>query len=114
MIDPLELRRLLAVSLNGSGTLNITGTSGSDTILVFKNGSKINVTVNGAASGPFNNTAVKRISVDAGAEDDTISLIGNGAGSGVSKPSTLIGGTGNDIIIGGTGADVMDGGAGTD
>jgi Ca2+-binding RTX toxin-like protein len=91
--------------VDSARTLIITGTAGSDSIVVKGSGSSVNVTMNGA-SATFNN--VRKIAVQAASGDDTVNL------SGTSLPSAVDGGIGADTITGGGGADVLHGGAGND
>jgi len=91
--------------VDSARTLIITGTSGSDSIVVKGSGSSVNVTMNGA-SATFNN--VKKIAVQGGEGNDTISL------SATSLPSAVDGGGGFDTITGGGGADTLHGGSGND
>jgi Ca2+-binding RTX toxin-like protein len=52
---------------------------------------------------------VKRLNIDGGSGDDTISINKN-----VKLPTTLIGGSGNDTLLGGTKLDHLSGGSGDD
>ena len=63
MLQRLETRRLLAASID-SGTLNVTGTSGNDTILLVPvgDGSQVLVTVNGS-SQQFARSSISKINI---------------------------------------------------
>src|SRR4051812_15356214 len=72
-LESLETRRMLAVSASVSnGTLNITGTSGNDTITVNKKSNgKVAVNGNGNFSG------FTKISINAGNGNDNITINNN-------------------------------------
>ncbi|MFT3785777.1 MAG: hypothetical protein QM770_06370 [Tepidisphaeraceae bacterium] len=100
-----------------SGLLKIVGTSAAEVIDVSLVGTNI-VAKLGATSKTFAASAVTGINIDSADGNDTITI-----GATVTKPSTLKGGGGNDVIKGGggndlidpgTGADIVTGGAGTD
>ncbi|MCU0707478.1 MAG: hypothetical protein MUF23_04220, partial [Pirellula sp.] len=59
-------------------------------------------------SQSFASSDVRNIVADGGTKDDRISMLG------VTKPSILRGGEGDDVIVGGESTDVVDGGTGRD
>jgi len=122
MIESLEQRRLLAVSLTGSGTLNITGTSGDDTV-ILKIKTETDIQPNGdilmlphlivrlnnkqVLDRPANK--IKKIVCNLFEGDDSF--------TGVATRGTkniVNGGPGNDTLAGGSGNDSLDGGDGDD
>jgi Ca2+-binding RTX toxin-like protein len=115
MIESLECRRLLAVSLEGQ-TLVITGTKKRDNIQVTAGPDQIRVEINGSVRR-FTIADVEQINIQAGQGDDVVHL-DNGKvdltqpariyGSG--GDDTLTGGRGKDRIYGGSGDDVIEGG----
>ena len=114
LMEPLEDRRLLSVTLDSSGTLNVYATESADNIRITREAadpSKLDVIVNGATS-TFALSSVKAISVDARAGNDDVEVIElNGA---IDIPMTLMGGPGNDTLVGGSGNDRITGGSGND
>ena len=74
---------------------------------VFDNGLEIFVNAFGRSQS-FNAHQVRNIVADGGTQDDRITLFG------VSKPSILRGGDGDDVVIGGESTDFIDGGRGRD
>src|SRR5437763_1608499 len=75
IMDTLEQRRMLSATLV-KGVLTVTGTDGDDTITVMHDvpkGKNVSVNVNGDVS-LFKARAVKRIIVDGGAGNDTITI----------------------------------------
>src|SRR6266513_2510773 len=122
MIESLEQRRLLAVSLSGNGTLTITGTSGADTVIVKKK-IETDIQPNGDILMlphlivRLNNKQVS----DKPASKITLIvcnlLEGNDSFTGVANSGTkniVNGGPGNDTLTGGSGNDSLDGGDGDD
>src|SRR5215203_4306438 len=119
-LEGLELRRMLAVTASiSNGTLNVTGTSGANTITLNKvsNGK---VTVSGV-SGQFTpgtgSGKFTKIFINAGNGNDKIQINNNvpytsstilGAGGN----DTLTGGIGNDSITGDNNNDTLSGGGG--
>src|SRR4051812_5572945 len=107
-LEQLERRRMLAsafASVTG-GLLSINGTSGPDLISVTSSAGNI-IATRGAESISFASSTVQRISVTAGAGDDSIV-------SSVALPATLLGEDGNDSLKGGSANDSLNGGAGND
>ncbi|HEX8521096.1 MAG TPA: calcium-binding protein [Tepidisphaeraceae bacterium] len=126
MLEGLEGRRLLAVSVDSSGQLNVIGTGGADTINLARNGESVSVAFNGATQ-TFPAAKVKRILVDGLAGNDvlaiaesmkvTATLLGGEGNDKITDGagwSTLRGGTGDDTLNGGTGGDLLVGGDGKD
>ena len=104
----LESRRLLSVSLNSTThLLTVNGTGGDDTIKLTVSGTNLKVTLNNANS-TFPLSKVSKITVNAGAGGDTVTLdpsvkigatINTGAGSpNISLHDSVQGGGGNDTI----------------
>lgn len=106
-IESLELRQLLAASLNG-GLLNITGTSGNDEILLTSDGTDLTVTINGTPTA-FTQSQVTSIEGELGDGNDSIRLP-----AGLNIPATLAGEAGDDTLAGGSASDSIDGGDGSD
>lgn len=127
-VEPLHPRRLLSADIfhvTSSGTLMITGTSADDRILVQLKGGKrsygLIATLESANRGAETTSvsyqfdakyfAVKRIRIAAGEGDDLIFV----SGAELTRPVTVLGGEGNDVIqCSLTGAAHMDGGSGDD
>ncbi len=107
MIDLLELRRFLSVTLSGGGTLSVVGTNGADTILFERSGSSIVVHDNGQLS-TVDASKVQRIQVSTSGGPDLVDL------GSLAKPAILNGGRGNDSLCGGKGNDQIFGGGGND
>src|ERR1700722_2634898 len=131
-IETLERRQLMSVSLSSSGELDITGTSGNDSIiinLIPNDASHFKVKFNGSAQ-IFATSSVNLISVNGGAGNDAINVkdldgpvmipaVLDGAGgadtiTGASGADTLISGNGTDSLQAGAGANALDGGSGRD
>lgn len=94
-----------------SGTLAVKMDDGRTNSFYIRAGSTSTtyaVTYNGG-NYTVNRSDVSRITVDGGDRADNIDI-----SSGLSVPTTLNGGGGNDTIKGGSGPDLIDGGAGND
>lgn len=120
MFDPLEPRRLFAVSLGFDGVLSVTGDLNklghpkSDRIVVLQDGFDVTVVQNGETFGPYDASEILDIEVDAGGGADKV-LARNADGSDpVQIPMILIGGSGNDTMEGGDNGDTVAGGSGKD
>src|SRR4051794_18078400 len=125
-IQHLETRRLLAATLATTGVLDITGTSGNDTLAVALSGTNVGVKLNTASPQIFAASKVKAIHVNAGIGNDRVTIgvslpgavihgaDGNDTITGGSGNDTIYGDNGNDSLLGGNGNDTMDGGAGND
>src|SRR5688572_5376669 len=113
-VEALETRRLMAVTLDVTGRLGVTGTTGPDVVnisLDTTGGDRIVVNMNGG-SRSFPMSRVRSIRVDAGRGDDAVEIDqGNGQ---VRQPATLLGGEGDDRLFGGGGNDNLQGQAGND
>lgn len=102
------------VSLSADGTLRVAGTAKANSVVindlaaVGKPGT-LRVRSDGYQR-VFAKSAVKRMTVDAGAGDDDVRV---DAGT-FAAPATLLGGAGKDTLTGGAGDDRIDGGAGDD
>jgi hypothetical protein len=95
---------LEGVASSVTGTLNVLGGAGGDTIL----GSAFDDVLDDNAAGSTFET-------DTTADNDLLDgRDGNDMLIAEAGNDTLIGGTGNDTLIGGTGNDVLEGGSGTD
>ena len=124
--ESLESRQLMSVSFNSfSGTLTITGTSGTtvpnrigggfstiggaDNLRVEMNDAQtLRISDNGSVSFRELST-VRRIVMDGQGANDTLFV-----GADVNLPATLTGGAGNDSLTSGAGADQLNGGDGND
>ncbi len=108
-VESLESRRLLSSSLD-NGVLAVIGTANNDSLSVsYPGGSDVRVLDNGVATFyPY--AQVQSIWIDGGEGNDYVS-----AGTTyVTRPTTILGGTGNDTIYGSNGADSIDAGDGAD
>lgn len=127
-IQPLESRRLLAVTLSHTTwVLDVTGTPGNDVVsIVVTPNYNISVRVNNDPPVEYGAWFPHAIRVNTGAGNDRITIgtntdatsvhggDGNDTITGGGKNDTLYGDNGNDLIMGGGGNDTMDGGAGND
>ena len=116
--EALEARRLLSAALGADGTLLVTGTAESDSILIERNPPNVpgpatlDVTMNGALLGKFALADVAGIRVMAGDGDDSVRVDeSNGL---VPVGLHAFGEGGSDTLVGGLVGDVLDGGAGDD
>jgi len=130
-IEELESRQYMSASLSSSGVLDVTGTSGPDTILLklANGGSEVKVMVNGDAQ-KFTASDVTQVDVTGGGGKDyiaikqatgafTIPAVLNGTAGGdtligASGADTLAAGSGKESLEAGSGANVLDGGPGKD
>src|SRR5262245_46697144 len=127
-LEPLEIRRLLTTaSVDGTNTLQIVGTGGSETITVNR-GSNNRITVTGVGTSFAIGSGagqVNKINVQAGGGNDNVLITNNvrfpanNAGipttvAGNTGNDTITTGPGNDVIFGGDGNDTIDGGVGND
>ena len=89
------------------GVVTATATDAAETILVSQAGDQIIVDINGNQT-PFDADDVQSISIDALGGNDTITV-------NVNRPTTILGGAGNDTITGSDGgADLVTGQQGAD
>jgi Ca2+-binding RTX toxin-like protein len=123
MIDTLESRRLMSVSLNGTThLLTVTGTSNDDVISVKVVGSVLTVTDNGVKkSFATGNVAKVKVLGNAGADKITLdasvfkpSEIDTGTGGVSGGGDTVQGGSGKDLIQLRSDFSIVHGGAGDD
>src|SRR5687768_1814072 len=109
-LRPLEIRRLLAVTIDPGGILHIVGSSAANVINVSQSGNTVTVSgVTGA--GTFSAADFTKILVEAGDGNDTVTI---DLSTSYPGGSTLLGNSGNDSITGGFRADDIRGGTGTD
>ncbi|HEX8912271.1 MAG TPA: hypothetical protein VF796_07915 [Humisphaera sp.] len=123
LIETLESRRLLSVSLGSGGTLTVVGTDGWDNILVTVVDGQYRVTLNGRTTA-YAASKVQRIVADARNGADTIRLteavkvpstLNPGSGERFdSQPDNVYGGGGDDYIIGNARSYELRGGGGND
>ena len=107
-VEGLEDRRLMSVTLS-AGVLTVTGTAAADRVEFERDGDRIRVRENGSERR-FSYAAVTKIVVNSLAGSDEIRI----KDGGISKPTELNAGDGNDRVEGSAGADVINGGAGHD
>jgi len=116
-IEALELRRLLAASVDGSGILQVSGTEANDSIVVSAVGANTQVVVNGGAAQSFATSSIKGANIQALGGNDVIIIttalplcaVFGGAGN-----DKIAGGDGNETLNGNAGKDQIDGGLGND
>ena len=107
-VEPLELRRLLAASVDGSGVLQVSGTAANDSIVVSAAAAQVLVVINGGAAQSFAATSVKGANIQGLDGNDVIVITAD------LPLCTVFGGTGNDKIAGGDGNETLNGNAGKD
>jgi len=100
------------------GTLQITGTTGPDTVVLRlepgqPNTLDVDVGDDGTVDFRFDRSTFGAIDVQGGAGDDQV-RIDESQGAFTDDVVTLEGGPGDDTLTGGSGSDVLDGGAGDD
>ena len=114
-VEALEKRSLFSVVVNGT-TLEVTGTSGPDVILVTSAAENSNVNLNGTVT-PFNPAVLTAYTILGGDGHDLIIIYGKLSGvyvhGGVGN-DRIAGGEGNETLYGGAGKDQIDGGLGND
>ena len=104
--EALEQRTLLTVTLD-NGLVTVIGTDANDNIQINPNGAQIEVNLNAAIS-PFDAALINQIRIEALGGADTIAV-------NVNRPTTILGGAGNDNITGSDGgADDVFGNTGAD
>jgi Ca2+-binding RTX toxin-like protein len=103
VLEALERRRLFAVNLV-SGVLVVTGTTGNDTIDVYKDNGSSNVYVdmNGSTFGPYTPAQISanKVKVVGDDGDDQINLWNTGGGYNLQYPGEVYGDDGDDLIQG--------------
>jgi Ca2+-binding RTX toxin-like protein len=107
-IEGLEARRLLSSSLSG-GVLTITGMDAANKIDVTVAGSNIKVDEHAGSVKTFAASKVHQIKADLKGGNDQITV-----SESITVPTTLNGGSGDDMLLGGGGADNLIGGSGKD
>jgi len=95
VIEALESRKLLSASLSGT-VLNVTGTSGTDTVAISDSSTTITVKIN-ATTYTFADSSVSKIVVNPTAGGDTTNLLSN------TKPITITGMVADTVNIGDSG-----------
>ena len=124
MIEILEIRRLLSVSLE-NGVLTVLGTPAADRIVVYysRTFERQEYVVSGTAgSGRFPAADVRVVAVRSGAGNDSVDLAtaevvfpaAIGFFGPVLVPSRVDGGLGDDLIYGGASRDIIFAGFGND
>ena len=111
--EVLEVRSLLSVTLSG-GVLSIIEGSRADTVnvsLVANDPTKLDVCENGRHK-LFNVSQVNSIKANLGNGNDLFEI--DQRNGQITKPTTILGGRGNDTLFGGGGVDSIDGGSGND
>ncbi|MCI0675664.1 MAG: hypothetical protein L0Y42_07815 [Phycisphaerales bacterium] len=102
----VDLASAQVVVIN-QGLVTVTATDAAETILISQVGDQIIVDINGGQT-PFDADDVQAISIDALGGDDIITV-------NVNRPTTILGGVGNDTITGSDGgADLAVGQQGAD
>ena len=101
-----------------NGTLQITGTTGPDTVVLRlepgqPNTLDVDVGDDGTVDFRFDRSTFGAIDVQGGAGDDQV-RIDESEGAFTDDVITLDGGPGDDTLTGGSGSDVLDGGSGDD
>ena len=112
MFEPLEPRRLLAVSVSVvDGVLTLAGDAADDRVSVLYDAgaNEFLVGTNAEPIRRFDADAVGRFDISGGAGRDVIEV-----GRGVTRRGVIDGGDGDDRISGGSGSETLSGGAGND
>jgi len=104
---------IVSGQLRINGHTTSTGGAINDIVQVTQNATTINVTLNGVASS-FPVGSVTSVLVDLGGGNDICILEISKGTSSLTRPSTIIGGSGNDTLRGGSGKDLIAGGTGND
>jgi len=120
LIEALETRRLMSVSMQQDGVVVVTGTDGDDNVQIFANavGSQpvLTIEVWTADAAEVVNlplSAVTGVQVDGLAGNDRL-FVDRTYDPSLAVPVTLFGGAGDDVLIGGAGTDLLVGGPGND
>jgi Ca2+-binding RTX toxin-like protein len=114
IIERLESRRLLSVTLRESGGLEIVGTNGADVVSVTLEGKYVVVRGDASYRGRFRAADVKGIQILARGGKDVIKTELKAAIWGGAGDDTLIGSRRDDYIQGDRGDDVLRGRGGGD
>jgi Ca2+-binding RTX toxin-like protein len=110
LMENLEGRQLYSASIV-NGVLTVTGTSGGERADITQSSTSTKVTMTNQSTKTFSNSSFSKIYVDMGASNDSLYL------HAVTKPTTLLGGDGNDRITCDSvtsGNDSVNGGRGDD
>jgi Ca2+-binding RTX toxin-like protein len=108
MLESLEDRRFLSVTLGDDGRLTVLGTDRSDDVGLWQPSKDVlNVDFNGAVT-VFDVDDVKSIFIEGGAGNDRV-IVGKR-----DVPAILLGQGGNDLLSSGNGDDFLHGGSGND
>src|SRR5690242_4419987 len=107
VVEQLEYRRLLAVSLS-AGSLNITGDASSESFTFSISATNLTVKRNSVSAGVFPLASITRVVANLGAGNDKLEM------GLLNKPATLNGQDGNDTITGGLNKESISGGNGAD
>lgn len=107
MIESIEARHLLTASVTGS-LLSIGATDGNDIVEIAITSAGLEARINGINEMTVAVRKVTHIHVDAGSGKDLVNC------HGVSIPTWIEGGAGNDSLVGGEGNDTLVGGSGRD
>src|SRR4051794_37624361 len=107
-LESLEVRRLLSSSVS-NGILQIIGPGGGAKIDVTLAGTKIKVNEHTGSIKSYDKSSVKGITADLKGGNDQISI-----SDSITVPTTLNGGSGDDMLKGGGGKDNLLGGDGKD
>lgn len=120
ILETLETRRLLSVSMQPDGVVVVTGTDGDDNVQIFANavGAQpvLTIEVWSTDGGEVVNlplSTVSGIQVDGLAGNDRL-FVDRTYDPDMAVPVTLFGGAGDDVLIGGAGIDLLVGGSGND
>jgi Ca2+-binding RTX toxin-like protein len=124
VIDALEPRQMLSVTLDGDGVVHVEGTRRNDAVAVVASTSKGRPTIRVALNGRefvFRAGAVRRVTIVTGKGDDEI-VSGLPASSSrphdhldqTTVPMTVLAGAGDDVVTGSNAGDVLEGQAGDD
>ena len=108
MLESLENRRFVSVTLCDTGALRVLGGNGPDDVGMWQPTKEtLNVDLNGAVTA-FDVDDVKSIFVDVGAGNERV-IVGKR-----DVPATLLGQAGDDLLSSGNGDDFLHGGSGDD
>jgi hypothetical protein len=123
VVEAMERRQLLAVTLGSDGTLSVVGSRHGDSITVgldTSSSGRLKVVLNGASS-TYAISSVQHLDIVSGSGNDRV-VVNVGAAApafsvrvrGGNGNDSVRGSSGNDILEGGKGLDLLVGGAGND
>jgi Ca2+-binding RTX toxin-like protein len=98
---------MLSFTLVG-GMLTVTGTTGKDSITLKLSNGQIALSDDGVVSH-FSAASITSIQISAGSGNDHVT-----SDPGITVPTTILGGPGNDSLVGGGGGDFLSGAGGND